>query len=311
MIKLILLASLINVLSLNIYSQTKKEIRKEQERNHERMLDTIKRKLAGVKYANLDFQNVQEAIAVHNLSSGDAPILSGIQYYLKKILGLTVLVTSEQKKQEKKLSASLCDVVRVKFKLGEFNSRIMAVGNYPFYFEFKFCDNSSYSFDTKLAVNGMTDYLNLIKSICQYHFPVIRKYNTEYTLKIGNNETIISLADFNKYLDSSTAKKQREGLYQLFNSNESSTNHLLGVYNHNDTLKIIYFEGADFDKDWHDGELKGTLISTKSENDFFGKWYILDKSLIDITVSVLNENSFELRPASGEHQGIDKYIRLK
>lgn len=87
---------------------------------------------------------------------------------------------------------------------------------------------------------------------------------------------------------------------------------MIGIYSQNDTLKIIYFDGADLSNDWKEGELKGYLFSTLSENDYTVKWYSLDKQLIDGSITFINRNAFEFRVNMvGESKGIDKFVRVK
>ena len=293
------------------YSQTKKDIRKENEKLHERILDTLQNKISGVKYADLGFSKAQQELIINNANSVDALILMGVRNYLKD-LGLDVLITEAQRNEAVKLTKSQCDFVKVEYELGEFNSKFMAVGNYPFNFAFQFCDKSIYSFDTKLSVNGLTNYSYLIKSTCQYNFPLNRRYLEAKKLKIANNQIVLTNSEFLKYLDTSTYKKPIEGIYQLLSSDFSTSKYSIGIYSQNDTLKVIYFNGADFSSDWKDGELKGYLFSTLSESDYIVKWYSLEKDIIDGSISFANKNVFEFRSSTlGYEKGIDKFVRVK
>lgn len=304
-----LIMVLLPLLSLG---QSKKEIRKEKEREHERMLDTLTQKLCGVKYADFRFSKAQENILINNSTSPDVQILMGIRSYLKNDLGLEVIITTEQRIQALKISKSLCDYVIVNYELGDFESKFMAVGNIPFTLSFQFCDASAYPFTTKLNVNGLTNYTSLIRSTCQFQFPIARHYNESKVLKMSSNPIVLSLSDFDEYLNTSSSKNIHEGLYQLFSSSETTSNYKIGIYKNNDTLKVIYFDGADFSRDWAEGELKGFLIETKSENDFLVKWYSLEKTIGDASISFLNNNSFEIISKSIRlGKGADRYIRLK
>ena len=295
-------------IGLNTFSQSKKE----QEKEHERMLDTLEHKISGVKYADFRFSTAQENIIINNSNSGDAIILNAIVNYLKTDLGLSVIVTKEQRDESIKLAKTQCDYVQVNYELGQFKSTFMAVGSYPFKFSFVFCDKSQYSFETRLNVNGLTNYNQLIRNTCKYNFPIKRKYSEENKLKIPSNSFIISLNDFTKYLDSEVKKKPIEGLFQMFNSNVSTSKYKLGIYSQNDSLKIVYFDGADFSEDWREGESKGYLFSTLSENDFILKYFALDKKFLDGSLTLLNNNSFEIRFTTiGKTTDLDKYVRIK
>jgi hypothetical protein len=310
--KSILLIVLIFCLFSSIgYSQSKKEIKKEKAKQHERIVDTLQDKISGVKFVDLGLSKAQEVFFINNSNSGDALILKGVIDYLKEI-GLTVVVTQEQRDEIVKLSKSQCDYVNVTYNIGEFVSKFGAIGNYPFNFSFKFCDNSIYSFSTKISVNGLTNYSFLIKNTCNEYFPIKRKYNIEKRLKFANNEVIISSSDFSKYLDDSTAKKNIEGIYQLFSSDANTSKYSIGIYNSKDTLKVIYFNGTDFLDDWKEGEFKGYLISTLSESDYIVKWVSINKTILDGSITFVNKNAFEFKSITwGYNKGVDKFIRIK
>jgi hypothetical protein len=176
--RIFILLFLITVIAFEVKSQSKKELHKQ----HERILDTLSKKLGGVKYADLGFSKAQEDFLINNSNSVDAAILNGIRNYLKD-LGLLVIITDAQRRESLKQADSQCDYVKVDYDLGEFNSQFMAIGNYTFKFAFKFCDSSFYSFATKLRVTGITDYNKTIKSICNFEFPVKRKYNLNERLR--------------------------------------------------------------------------------------------------------------------------------
>jgi len=309
--KYFLLLLFYSLLSITCYSQSKKEIRKEKVKSNERMLDTLQIKISGVKYADFGLSKAQEEIFINNSNSGDALILVGIRNYLKD-LGLDVIITEAQRSEAVKLSKSQCDYVRVRYDIGEFKSKFGAIGNYPFSFNFEFCDNSVYSFNSNLSVNGLTNYSFLIKSTCAYYFPLKKKYDQAQKLKIEINPIVLSKSVFNNYLDTAISKKAIEGIYQLFSSDSYTSKYTIGIYFQNDTLKIVYFDGADFSEDWKEGELKGYLFSTLSENDYLVKWYSLDKVLIDGSVSFTSKNAFEFKSNTlGYDKGIDKFVRIK
>ena len=124
--------------------------------------------------------------------------------------------------------------------------------------------------------------------------------------------TRFSKLDFSIYLDTSTRKKPIEGIYQLFNSDANTFVHTIGIYSQNDSLKIVYFEGKGLFEDWKDGELKGYLLNTLSENDYSAKWYSLSKTILDGSITFTSKNVFEFKPNTLVYdKDIDKFVRIK
>lgn len=288
-------------------SQTKKEKRQE----HERVLDTLQQKIQGIKFADLRFSKTQVDFLINNSNSLDAQIILGIIDYFKKDLGIEVIVTTEQRNLAIKSTTSQCDFVKLVYETGTFNSTFGAIGTIPFKFSLQFCDQSIYSFDTKLRVSGLTNYANLIRNTCFDKFPLKKGYNKAKRMTISNNPIICTLNSFNKYLDS-TRKNEIEGLYRLLSSEDNTSKYTVGLKENKDTINIIYFDGADFSNDWKEGELKGYMIKTLSENDYLLKWYSLDKTLVEGSVTFINKNSFELRiNALGFSNSIDRFVRIK
>ena len=311
--KLLLMILLFGVsFSTMTFSQEKKLSKSEIKKQKEKRLDSLRQKLNGVKYADLGFSKAQEQIVLNNSSSLDAQILIGIIDYLKKDIGLTVIVTQEQRSEAIKMAKSQCDYVKFIFDVGSFKSSLGAIGNYPFSFSFLFCDNSNYSFETKLRVSGLTIYSKAVRDLCNFEFLHKKEPDESQKLKVASNKIIISYPNFIKYLDSAKRKSDFEGVYQLFSSNVNTSNYTIGLYHYNDSLRIIYFSGADFNEDWSEGELKGNLYKTMSENDFLADCYTLDKRLVNGSVTFLNINSFELRINNQlDNNGVDKFVRVK
>lgn len=275
-------------------------------------IDSLQKKLSGIKYIDLGLSKTYEDLIVNNSNSADAQFLIGIVNYLKQDLRLEVIVSAEQRKQLVKIAKSKCDIGFFDFEIGQFKSNFAAVGNYPFTFSFIFCDSSKYSFVDKIRVNGLSNYANSIRNTCYFNFQFIRKYNQEETLICPINDIVISKNAFYTYIDTALNKKPVEGVYRLFSSNSYTSNYTVGVFAHQDTLKIIYFEGADFSNDWREGEIKGYLTETMSPEDYLLTWYSLDKKIILGSLSFLNKNSFEVRINSpGFDNGVDKFVRIK
>ena len=281
-------------------------------RQHEKMIDTLKRKITGVKYVDFGFSTAQEQLIINNVNSLDAQVLIGFTNYIKSDLGLQPIITAEQRQEIFKTVGSSCDVVRFSYEFGEFNSRLIAVGNYPFTFSFIFCDKSTYSFKTKMYVDGLTIYHKKARETCAFEFVNKNKYDIKQRIAVKKANPIITELQFNNYLDTSLHKLVFEGIYQLFSTANNTSKYKIGVFKSNDTLILIYFDGANFKDDWVDGEFKGFLTKTSSENDFFVKWISLDKSEIDATITFLNSNTFILKSSDLRNPiQEDKYVRIR
>jgi len=303
------LLCLLYIVSINCFPQSKAEIKKQKERS----IDTLKKKISGVRFADFGFSKAQEQIFINNATSPDAQLLTGIVNYLKMDLGLQVIITQEQRNESLKIAKSRCDVVFFTYDVGQFKSSFGAIGNVPFSFSFLFCDKSKYSFNTKLHVDGLTILANKTRQTCFFEFAYKRKFDINQKILIQKNSSLISLADFTKYLDTSLHKLPIEGIYQLFSSSNNSSKYKIGICNRNDTLYIVYFDGANYSEDWTEGESKGYLTKTMSESDFFVKWFSLDKTLMEGAITFANNhNSFELKSSDIQNPiENDKYIRLK
>jgi hypothetical protein len=304
---LVIFFSLVICFHITVIPQSNAEIKKQKEVSR----DTLKKKISGVRFADLRFTKAQEQLFLSNASSPDAQLLLGIVNYLKKDLGLLVIVTQEQRIEALKNAKSRCDLVFFDYDIGQFKSSFAAIGTIPFSFSFSFCDKSKYTFTTKLNVSGLTILSNKTRATCYSEFACTRKFDINKKMSVQKNPSLISLTDFTKYLDTSLTKLPIEGIFQLFSSSNNTSKYKLGICNMKDTLKIIYFDGADFSEDWAEGELKGYLTKTNSDSHFFAKWNNLDKSTIDAALTLINPNSFELKSSDIYTPMDDKYVRLK
>jgi hypothetical protein len=273
----------------------------------------LKEKLSGVKYAVFNLTQDQEKFLIENdTGSIEAEILNGVTSYIKDDLGIEVLVTRKQRQEIKELrSTSLCDYALVGYGVEDVKSSSIVDGKFSFKFSVKFCDGSRYSFNTELSFNELTNYVILIRTACKSNFPLSIQYDEKKKLTLPKGPFIISKRDFEKYLDSNKTKKPIEGIYQLISSENSSPKYTIGIYDHNDTLKIVYFEQEILNKNWNEGEIKGYLTSTNSQSDYIGQWIGTEKLKYTVSLHFSNNTSFEI--SSNELNGgiKDKYVRIK
>jgi len=271
--------------------------------------DSLISKLRGVQIIDLGYSKAQEEALIHNATSPDAQVLSGLVDYLRDDLGLQVIVTEEQREQSIKIAKSQCDYGYVSLDIGAFNSELFAVGNYPVSLTFGFCDATHYTLKTTVPVNGLTNYRRRFYNEFKRMLYFQRRYDPSLKISVPKNKIVLNESDFIKYLQDSIPKSKYEGIFELFSSDNNTAKYRLGILNQNDTLKIIYFSGATFSDDWSEGELKGVVMKTKSENDFMGTIFGGSKNLSNVSLSFLNENSFEVRSAT--LKGVDKYVRVR
>lgn len=285
-------------------------IKKEKEVLDKKTLDTLKDKLSGVKYAVFGLTQEQEDFFNENAESIEARILKGITSYLKDDLGMEVLLTRKEIQEAKKLgNISSCDVTLVGYGVQGVKNSSIVNGTFSFTLSMKFCDKSRYSFETKLSFNVLTDYVALVRGACKSNLPLSRKYDEKKKPTLPKGPFIISKREFEKYLDSNTSKKPIEGIYQLVSSETNSPKYKIGLYHHNDTLKVVYFEQGILNRDWIEGEIKGYLTSTKSGSDYIGQWIGVGKIKYTALLHFINNTSFEM--SSSQLDGKDKYVRIK
>jgi hypothetical protein len=274
-------------------------------------MDTLLAKLEGVKFVRIletqDYIDVVKNQAGNAVSSPDTRILSGFFNWVNDYLKLGVAFTKEQTEASIKNVSSFCDYVNAQvivhpLKQGFFSS-------YPVEIVFTFCDNSQYIFDMKVAAVAHNSLESETRSMLRGYLTNKNTYDRNKRLKVKSLPIIISEKDFIYYIDTCKILQKEEGIFELFSTKSQSSNYKVGIYNSNGILKMICFKGSDFSDDWQDGELKGILFNTKSDNDFLISLYSLTKAETKGSITFLGPNAFELR--SKLITGVDKYVRIK
>lgn len=310
--------SLLVILFLLIYKGESQNLYM-KDSEEEKVLDTLKQKLTGIKYVRLfvndDVVQSYKNIIGNAASSKDLEVVNGFVDYVREDLNKGFVMTEEQKKQANMLSSSLCDFVNVVYEIGVFKRDLGAIGSYPLTVYFVFCDGSQYKFKKIVGVSGTTDYRkvfrNAFSSIINLKSTKKIKYDYKESnrLTLKNNPIVIDYKSFNYYLDTCKTLQKSEGVYELFSTENQTPNYKLGIYNDNGILKLICLDAAEFKLDWKDGELKGILTKTKSESDYLLIYYNGSKIESKGTISFINENSFNL--TTKDLKGTDRYIRIK
>jgi hypothetical protein len=278
-------------------------------------LDTLISRLSGVKFAKLiasqEYIEILKNQAGNNVASIDHLILNGISDYFNRYFGIDVIISAEQESITKGHSSSYCDFVSIQYEIEPIKG-VGALKDYPLILKFIFCDLNSYELKLRVSAvgNGSPNYrANVITSLLLRLTDKKVKYDIKNRLALKHLETVINQDAFKKYLDSSKNLNKFEGIYEIISSDANNPFIRVGLYNHNGTFKIIYFNGADFEDDWYDGEVFGVLTSTKSENDFLAIIYDQNKNELKGSVYFNNSNAFELRIRGVK--GVDRYIKIK
>jgi hypothetical protein len=273
-------------------------------------LDTLKQKLSGVRYVDLGFSRFQEERLVNNPNSLSGNLLEGFTDYANDYLRLDVIWTAHQRADARRISKSTCDYTFAEYKLGKFKSLFGAIGEYPLSLTFRFCDHSTYTLNTKVRVTGLTEnYLLKFKGAFINQLSFDRKYDAGKKLNVYKCEPVISESRFRNYLDSNAHLTEFEGMYELSVANYFTSKYTVGILNSGDSLSIIYFKGADYADDWVEGEVRGKLYKTGSENDFIADWLLIDKSVIKGSIHFIDRSSFEFN--ANNDQEVLKFVRVK
>src|SRR5580765_6128331 len=146
------------------HTQPEENIKKDKDVLQKRILDTLKEKLSGVKYAVLSLTQDQENFFIENAESIEAEILNGVTSYIKDDLGIEVLITRKQRQEIKNMrNPSFCDYALVGYGVEDVKSSSIVDGKFSFKFSVKFCDESRYSFEAELSFNELTNYVDLVR----------------------------------------------------------------------------------------------------------------------------------------------------
>lgn len=270
--------------------------------------------LAGVKFGTIIQSDALEKFMIENTQNPEIKAFIGVFDYLKTEIRLShVAITKQQNEEIKKLGKSTCDYVWIDINIGEFKSDFMAVGKMVGAFiEYGFCDKSYYRvMMPPISVNGNTNIEKKYKKEFTTRYFHAWDYNEKYKKKLIKNEIVISKEPFEEYLTKSDTLKYYEGVFKVLSSNVDVSQYEIGVYNKDGKIRIIYFSGADFSNDWSEGELKGILTPTMSNEDFLLEWFSADKQSLKGSLSFSNKNAFSIKTTNNNVMSEVKYIRIK
>ena len=165
------------ILGLYVYcpsfAQSKRDERKAEKKENQLKLDSIETRVQEAIYADLSgIATYQEILAKgSNMPYGEFYL--GLRDFISKYLKLKIPDNGDLERL--KSSSDSSKVVFVFSGIGEFNEKLGAVGNYPFTFGLSFSDGTSFSFTTKLPINGYTNFRSVVYNTCQFQFPITIK----------------------------------------------------------------------------------------------------------------------------------------
>ena len=235
--------------------------------------------------------------------------VSAIRNFVNEKFGMKFIVTPEQRNEAYSVSTSYCDVVSISWKVGSFDRVLGAVGSYPFDITFSFCDGKNYSFSSKINVNGYTYNIgNALRRTLDKMFPdaELSYAGDKPTLKTG--EVIYTENELKTYLDSKTSTNKSEGIYKLYSSTEAVSVDRVALVEKNNKLYILNLENKYFKDDYKYGEVRGEAIKTSADRIYIGKYRNIIKAEQNISLTLLNDNMFEIAFTSGNNKMV--FIKL-
>jgi hypothetical protein len=233
----------------------------------------------------------------------------GIRNFVNEKLGLSFIVTPEQRNDAYSASSSYCNIVSVSWKIGSFESIIGAIGFYPFEISFAFCDGKSYTFNSKLNVSGTTySFVNPMKRAFDKMFPDADKQYSVAKSVMKSGEVIMNETELKAYYDSNTSTNKREGIYKLYSSTDLVSADKVALVEKNNKLYILNLENKYFKDDYKYGEVRGEGIKTSTDKIYIGKYKNIGKLENDISMTFLNEGMFEVSFTNGASKMV--FIKL-
>lgn len=252
--------------------------------------------LKGVKYADFGLNEAQEKYLIAHPESADIQTINAFVSSLQEKLGVTTVVTNEQRDEMRKIARSVCDVVYCGIDIGDFKSDFMAIGKVPMTVKFTYCDSSVYYVQMVIRVDGNTNIYKKMKKEFSYILPE-KGYDAKFKKQLEQNPIVSKEPGNSSY----------EGIYKLFDS-DGPTAHIVKIVQIETGLNLVNVSGGYFADDWKSGEVIGILHPTMSDGDFELEGWDSMKWRYKTTVVFPNKNSFQLTRRNGK---IYKYVRIK
>jgi hypothetical protein len=113
------------------------------------------------------------------------------------------------------------------------------------------------------------------------------------TLVIPSHQFVMTESQILQMIKADSLENTIQGVYQYFSGDETDVQKL-GVIEYENQLLLVYLSGdGRYRGDWKEGEIKGTLLPTRSSNDYIVDFKLQDKSQTKGSIS-FSDHAFTL-----------------
>ena len=290
--KIILLSTLVFLVSHKSFSQ-------EIIYDTQPIPEYLKVSLRGVKYGHWNLTQDQVNYLVNNQNDIQVQMVFSIVEYLKKDINLeNVAITPEQTKQLSQQIKSYCEVVAIEFTNEGFKSDFLAVGKIQdMQWKFTFCDGAAYIIHTNMNVSGNTNYSKKPRKHFARRLKIMEGYNRSFQRELPKKNIIANTSEIKVQLNQKSERHPIEGIYDFFSEEGEAgwSTTKIAIIKSNESngpdYHLIYLEGHTLD--WIEGEPKASITKTLSPKDFKMTYHMVDKSIVDGSISLL-ENAIQI-----------------
>lgn len=263
-------------------------------------LEAFQRKIKAVKYADLGVNETALKMIVSRGANESSDIIAIKQFVTEDFKLMGAIVTPEDREIVYMNCNSITEIVSISWKAGAFESELGAIGNYPFTIIFSFADKSQYTFSFPVNVSGLT--MSMPKAIIRGLRKSIGEINPKIPpLKINliNGAIVYTENELIKYFENNESKNNVEGVYKLVKGAASISK--LAIAQKNGKYYLLNIQNKYFIDDWKYGETRGEIESTMGKSIFTGTFYLIDKQVEEIVLTIKEENIIEIsNPSGGE-----------
>ena len=230
--------------------------------------------------------------------------------FLKEEFSSKVATTQEAIKSVLSSAKTIRNVVYVGWEIGTFKRDLGAVGRYPMKISFLFSDESIFTYDCSVNINGYTYDLKMaiLRSLKKN---VIKEeiLNKVSTIDINKDVEVISKVELDTLSKSvNNDAKSIFGVYKLMSSSNFTSLGKIGVFNRNNEITLVNIESSAFMDDWKEGQIIGKLETTASSKYFTGKYKGIVGNYNEITI-MYDDSILEL--VFTKNNNSRKFIKLK
>ena len=247
-------------------------------------------KLPNLKYIEIEPTNAANDYSkMLSILGLDYVNVNEVRDFITFNLGLKNLTeTKLEKETSYKDCESFCNIAKLHWSLGKFESDYGYAGHIPMTFEFIFCDSSYSKFEFNYNVNLKSGLFqtNLQYTLIKNIYTPSKKIN-QTTLSLKQNDTF-NLKNKNDINDNFL------GVYKILGSNSTHSFEEIEIGKNNEQYLILNVKNKLFKKDWLYKEKMGVINKTSSEKAMIGTILNNYKKEENITISIINNNQIEI-----------------